>query len=703
MTKEDIYEIFDNGGLFSQTLENYEFREGQLNMALDVIRCYENNCIGAIEAGTGIGKSFAYLVPALNYAFEDPTDRTVIATSTINLQRQLLEKDIPTLFRILNKDCKVAIAVGRNNYLCLRRLSEEIKANILLAEDSLSDLGRMREFASNTETGLRTEFSGKLDYSLWSAINSDADFCMGSKCPYVSQCFYYKSKKRLLESSIIICNHHLLFVDSSARLNDQCDYTEDNVLPAFNRLVIDEAHNIERHATSLFTREYSSYNLKRQMEHIYDVRAIGSNVRGKLLDELMPLCSDKEIYQSIIDLFALVKANSETLNMGALSFLNYYKHSHLLITPKEFPYVQKELGEMATAVIDSGLRLVSQLCTFATKINTKDELQDFRVEELKVHIDRIGAIIEELRDFMKVESWNDDVHYLDIVNHGQNSYVTFNIAPLDVSFILKDALFNKIKSILCTSATMDLHDDFFYWANGVGLPIDNKLYIKKVYPSPFNYKDNLMLLTPYDTPTFTREKEEEYANFLCETIFDGVSSAGGGALILFTSIRLMDYVYDFLKPRFEIQGLKTFKQGEMDRYALLNEFKEDEDSVLFATDSFWEGVDVPGNTLRMVVITKLPFKMPDDPIYKARYRKLEEDGKSGFYYLSLPDATMKLKQGFGRLLRHNSDHGIVLILDSRIVTKSYGSIMLNSLPESYHPETETSGISIKIESFLYSK
>ncbi|MCF0262266.1 MAG: ATP-dependent DNA helicase [Sphaerochaetaceae bacterium] len=290
---------------------------------------------------------------------------------------------------------------------------------------------------------------------------------------------------------------------------------------------------------------------------------------------------------------------------------------------------------------------------------------------------------------------------MDLERHAQNKYVTFNIAPLKVSDILSDALFNKLESVICTSATLDLHDDFLYWSSAIGLPITGRKFIKKVYESPFDYKKRLMLLTPYDTPTFNRDKEEEYASFITETAYQAISASGGGALILFTSFKLMEYAYEQLKPRLSVMGISAFRQGDADRYALLESFKEDEDSVLFATDSFWEGVDAPGNTLRLVVITKLPFRMPDDPIYKARYSKLEQEGKSGFFCLSLPDATMRLKQGYGRLMRHTTDKGIVLILDSRVVSKGYGSIMLSSLPESYHPETQTKDLGLKIESFLY--
>ena len=700
MTGDQIYRIFDHDGLLSSKIDSFEFREGQLFMALDVLSCYEKNAVAAIEAGTGIGKSFAYLVPALYYAFDDESDRTVIATSTINLQKQLLEKDLPTLFRALGKECKVAIAVGRNNYLCLRRLADLVRDNELYAYDGVSEISKLNSFAASTETGLRTEVPGRLDYQVWSSACSDSDFCQGGKCPYFTECFYFKAKKKLADASIIICNHHLLFVDSNTRYENSIGYDEDAILPPFRHLVVDEAHNMERHATDLFTSTYSSYSLRRQMDHIYDNRGIKGIGSGRILDDLLPFCTDRKLYQEILDFYVLVRAKADTLNMAVLNLLDYNKLAHLLCTKKNMGRIIAEIGPAAQEVIENGGRLLARLNSFASKLDI-EESQQFRADELLVHINRISDIIGLLSTFMDLPKWNDDIHYLDIEQHAGNRYVTFNIAPLEVSDVLADALFMKLDSVICTSATMDLHDDFAYWCSGVGLPVQGKPFLHKVYDSPFDYRNRLMLLTPFDTPTFTRENEEEYAAFTCETVYDAVSSSGGGALVLFTSFRLMDYVYERLKPRFAVMGLNTLRQGDADRYALLEQFKEDTDSVLFATDSFWEGVDAPGNTLRMVIITKLPFRMPDDPIYKARYAKLEEDGKSGFYSLSLPDATMRLKQGYGRLMRHTTDKGIVLILDSRIVSKGYGAMMLRSLPESYHPETETKTLGQKIEGFLF--
>ena len=700
MTEDQIYRIFDHDGILSTKIDSFEFREGQLLMALDVLSAYKENAVAAIEAGTGIGKSFAYLVPALYYAFDDPDDRTVIATSTINLQKQLLEKDLPALFRALGMECSVAIAVGRNNYLCLSRLAELVKDNELYAYDGVSEISKLNSFAAETETGLRTEYKGRLDFQVWSSACSDTDFCQGGKCPYYTDCFYFKAKKKLAEASIIICNHHLLFVDSNTRFENAMSYDEDAILPPFRHLVVDEAHNMERHATDLFTSTCSSYSLRRQMDHIYDNRGLKGSGSGRILDDLLPFCPDKNLYQEILDFYALVKAKADTLNMATLNLLDYNKLAHLLCTKKNMGRLIAEIGTAAKDVIDNGGRLIAKLNSFVSKLDL-DEALKFKSDEMLVHINRINDQIDILAAFMDYEKWTEDIHYLDVEQHAGIRYVTFNIAPLEVSEVLSDALFKKLDSVICTSATMDLHDDFTYWCSGVGLPAEGKPFIRKVYDSPFDYRSRLMLLTPNDTPTFTRENEEEYAAFTCEAVYDAVSSSGGGALVLFTSFRLMEYVYERLKPRFTVMGLNTLKQGDADRYALLEQFKEDTDSVLFATDSFWEGVDAPGNTLRMVIITKLPFRMPDDPIYKARYAKLEEDGKSGFYCLSLPDATMRLKQGYGRLMRHTSDKGIVLILDSRIVSKGYGAMMLRSLPESYHPETETKTLGQKIEGFLF--
>lgn len=705
MTKEQVYEIFDQDGLLCNGLDSFEFREGQLNMALDVLECYEGNLIGAIEAGTGIGKSFAYLVPALFYAAEaikaGNKDRTVVATSTINLQRQLLEKDIPTLFTVLGFDCPVAIAVGRGNYICLRRLAGEVEGNALFKDDGVSDISRLHRFANETETGLRSDFNGRLDPLIWSSVCSDSDLCMGGKCPFFSRCFFFKAKKKLGDASIIICNHHLLFVDSHSRYEEDIDYSDDAVLPAFRHLVVDEAHNMERHATDLFTSTFSSYSLMRQISYIYDRKASKGAGYGRMLDDLLQFSINRSLYEDILSLYDNLRMQADTLNLMTIGILDLNKMAHLLFTTANAQKVLGQIGEVARNVVSKGQEFVSKLSDFAGSIKSNDEIVRTKCDDMVVHISRIADMIELLRSFIECRDWSKGIYYLDIEKHAKVRYVTFNNAPLEVSDILAKALFGKLDSVVCTSATLDLNDGFGYWNSGVGLPLEGKGYLRKVYSSPFDYRNRLMLLTPSDPPVFTKETEQQYADYICETVYQAVASSGGGALVLFTSFKLMEYAYASLAPRFAALGISSFKQGDGDRYSLLEQFKTDTDSTLFATDSFWEGVDAPGDTLRLVIITKLPFRMPDDPIYRARIDKMEADGKSGFFGLLLPDATMRLKQGYGRLMRHTSDRGIVLILDSRIVTKGYGQLMLHSLPESYHPATETSTIGEKIESFLY--
>ncbi len=703
MTEQQIYEIFDQDGVLCNGLKNYEFREGQLKMALDVLHCYKNNCIGAIEAGTGIGKSFAYLVPAILQTEDKPTakTRTVVATSTINLQRQLMDKDIPNLLDILKVDCSVAFAVGRAHYICLRRLAAEVDSIALYKDDSNSDIAQLNRFANESETGLREDFMGHIDSNIWSNVCSDSDFCINGKCPYFKDCFYFKAKRKLADASIIVCNHHLLFVDSHSRYTEDISYDDDAVLPGFNHLIIDEAHNIEATATDLFTNSFNSYSLMRQLGYIQDRKSSKTAGYGKLLDDLLPFCSDRSLYEKILSAYDLLKERSETMNLIFTDILNSINSNHLLLDNNNAPKVFAKSGTVSSDVVEAGEKLVSLLADFYMKIKSDNEAIEMKAEDLKVHISRISNQILFLKSFILRKDWKEGIYYLELVKHAKAKYVYFNEAPLEVASVLQEALFRPIASVVCTSATLDLNDNFGYWCSNIGLPLDKREFVRKVYTSPFDYKNRLMLLTPYDTPLFARDKEDEYVNFLISTIFPAIASSGGGALVLFTSFRQLELVYQSLSPMLARLGINCLKQGDFERHVILDRFKTDTDSVLFATDSFWEGVDAPGETLRMVIITKLPFKMPDDPIFKARSAILEEKGISSFMALSLPVATMKLKQGFGRLMRHTTDRGIVLILDSRIVKKNYGLAMLRALPESYHPEIQVQSIGTKIEGFLY--
>ncbi len=700
MTKNDIYDVFDEGGVLSKTFGTYEYREGQLLMADMIRQAYEDHALGAIEAGTGIGKSFAYLVPALFHALEEPEDRTVVATATINLQKQLFEKDIPQLFTALGKECPVALVVGRGNYLCLHRLEEVISASALLAQDPTSDIGRLATWARTTETGLRTDFNWRLPGDLWLDVCSDADFCLGYKCPYAKDCFLMKARKKANDARILVSNHHLLFTDARMRLDDEMEYDEEAILPPFHSLIIDEAHNIEKNATDFFTGVYSGREMLRQISYL-NRRQRGAN--KNLIEELALYSVEPELIDRILDQISLLVEKVGDFDTYLLSWMQSKNLTSALIKSEH----QRVLGDFVRLAKDTeeAAGRLSASCVRLLEHNKAPEELEGKLHELGVHAHRIDGAAEVLRQFIDFSNWGDDVHWFNVETYGkgQQRVVEVLISPLSIAPRLQQALYEKLTTVVCTSATLDLNDGFQYWSGRVGLPLRNgRPFLKATFLSPFDYKHRLMLLTPQDAPVFTEAESDAFIAYASDTVSKAIISAGGGSLVLFTSYQMLSMVRERVAPVLAAQNLTLLAQGESDRFQLLKQFKEDKDSVLFATDSFWEGVDAPGDTLRLVVIVKLPFRVPSDPVFRARQELLDSQGGSGFFHLALPEATMKLKQGFGRLMRSTMDTGIVLILDSRVVRKGYGVYMLNALPESYHPETITSSIPDKIESFLYS-
>lgn len=696
MTKHDIYQIFDKGGTLEQNFPSYEYREGQLLMAELVRQSYENHAIAAIEAGTGIGKSFAYLVPALYHAIQDPDQRTVIATSTINLQKQLYEKDIPMLFKILNLSCKTALAVGRGNYLCLQRFIALRNDSALLAQDPQHELYKLNEWAIKTETGLLTEYPGRLG-ELWSEVQCDGDLCNPQTCEYFKECFYFKAKQKIKEARIIISNHHLLFTDAQSRYESDIGFDEEAVLPSYSRLIIDEAHNIEQNATSFFTAEYTSKEMLRQISWI---QRSGRFAAKSLLDQLAKFSPEPELFDRIRADIQLLSNEVGTLDQYLVGVFQKNNFQPVLIKA-EHQHRLAEFVTQARKVSEASGRLAAKIAYFIEHQKAPDEWAN-KVNELMVRGVRISRMSEVLSQFCNFSTWGEEVHWFNAETYHNVRSVEVCITPLSIAPILVDALFKKLATVVCTSATLDLHDDFAFWGSRVGLPYDeHRPYLKGAFASPFDYMNRLMLLTPHDAPLPVREKEEEYVQYMCETVFSAVLSTGGGALVLFTSYAMLQTVSERLRSRFDEEGLNLLCQRDADRFSLLNRFIADKDSTLFATSSFWEGVDAPGDTLRMVIMVKLPFSVPTDPVFKARCDDLDKSGSSGFYHLALKEATMKLKQGFGRLMRNTTDKGVVLILDSRVIKKNYGQFMMRSLPESFHPETETASVCDKIENFLY--
>lgn len=696
----DVYGYLDENGLLAGSFEGFEYRDGQLEMALLVQQAYQDKAVAVIEAGTGIGKSFAYLVPAImNARRHDDEERTVIATATKNLQMQLSHKDVPQLLALSNEDCKVAPLFGRANYVCLRRLEDLRRGNPLLVGDDENDISRFCNFVSGTESGLFQDYPGRLSEEIFNSTCSDSDFCQGKRCPFIRECFYLKAKREASQADIVITNHHLLFTDAASRAESGADFDSDGILPPYSRLIIDEAHNIEQNATDLFTAVYSGYNVSKQLGFLLRPRFGGQE---SIVDRLSRFCLAEGKAEAIRNQANMLNAEMATLDLFLTGLIGEKASSRSILIRNPDSEGLAPFYPIAGRLVEAARNLTALLRDFSKSLRFPEEEQII-VQEFDALTSRVESSFEALRDFAARETWSDDAHFIRESRVRNQRVLEICISPISIASLLRESLFSKLKTVVCTSATLDLNDGFGYWSARVGLPVEGKGFLKLAVPSPFDFRHNLLLLTPVDAPEYVEGDSGDFSEYAVRTIYDAISSAGGGALVLFTNKKFMEWTHAQLDERLSGIGIKAWVQGNgAGRYMLLNKFKNDPDSVLFATSSFWEGIDAPGDTLRLVIIVKLPFPSPGEPIISARSRKIENEGGSGFFNLLLPEAIMKLKQGYGRLIRTRNDKGIVLILDSRIVRKGYGAAMLRALPESFHPETYTEGICSKIENFLFS-
>jgi len=717
-----IEDIFCQGGVFSKKMPGYETRDGQVEMCKLVNKAYEEDAICVIEAGTGIGKSYAYLVPAIYHAINTEGERTVVSTATINLQDQLFTRDIRQLFAMLGVECSVAVAIGRRNYVCIERAEEYLNQRKNLRKDLSTFQGKFDQWFTTTDDGLLGNCDLKLG-SIYSKVNCDPDYCLKGRCKYFKSCFYMKAKEEQQNADIIITNHHMLFTDSKSRKEKDLGYDDDAVLPRFSHLVVDEAHNIVPIATEFFAKTFDGKEVLRTLakikqKHTYSQAEENEDVRGvhvdtrhaaqslTLLDILAHYSRQGNDVQQVFD--ALQTFEESVVTFQTFMEMSFAKNQvRPVYVPKNaYPRLMRSFVPAARKLIDDGSSLQHIATDYLTHLQIPSSDKNYQ-NDFEGLLNNIEASVSNLSDFIDFPQWENDIHWFDLQkqNDGKATSVRIIISPLEVASLLEQNLYDKLKSIVFASATLDLGDNFNYWCGEVGLPFGtDRKFMKASYPSPFDYKNNLMLLTPYDTPLVSRDaqKSEEYYIKMADIIFEAVNSSGGGALILFTSRVAMKSVYALVQERFEDENLKLMMQGEnLGKQQLLEQFRHEGNATLFALSSFWEGIDVPGSALRLVVIVKLPFPVPNHPIIKAKSEFLEGQQKSSFMHIQLPDAMMKMKQGFGRLIRSSQDHGVVLVLDSRIMSKGYGQMIIKALPECDWQPCYVEGISTKIESFLY--
>lgn len=688
---EELAALLDGGGAASRVLPGFEPRPPQIDMLRLVARVFNDEEICAAEAGTGVGKSLAYLIPAIAWATTNH-QRVVVSTATINLQQQLLEKDIPAAAASLGVKVRAVLMKGRGNYLCPRRLREALEEQDLFEEDN-DELQAIAEWAAQTETGSRTDISFYPSDELWSRVNSDTDSCSPARCPNKERCFILRARREAATAEIIVVNHHLLFSDLSIRLAG-VGYEATAILPPFTRLIFDEAHALEKSATSFFSRSFSELSLKKQLGRVWRMR--GSRRLG-LLGELERL--HPEGGKSVVEVpgaISRVHDSLDTLNSRAAAFLS--NDLSFRVAGDGARSFREALGESLFEVQEELLKLC-ELLSKPIRALSEEERELPPIYELRTIVRRLEEIGTICEQFRHPEEDPEQVFWLDrrTLRSGARN-VRFTVTPLEIAPVMQEAVFEPFRTVVCTSATLTVRESFDFWGSRIGLPVDSERCFTELFPSPFRYREQVLLGVPTDAPA---PDTADYLSFLKSFVWELLSLTEGGALVLFTSYLMLEEVYGELKPRLSEAGISSYRQGEDDRARLLGRFKADVASVLFATDSFWEGVDAPGETLRLVVLCRLPFRVPTDPVHIARMEALESKGRNPFFELALPEAAMRLKQGFGRLMRHHEDRGAVIVTDNRIVAKRYGKAFLESLPESKRLFVDSEPLLRGVEGFFY--
>jgi len=629
-----LHAFFGPGGVLSRTHPGYEFRRGQLQMAEAVERALKESRHLIVEAGTGTGKTLAYLVPVLRSG-----KRVIISTGTKTLQEQLFNKDVPFLERALypNADgnLRVCYMKGRNNYLCRQKLYDLAAQPALAGLDEIEHFRLIVEWEKTTETGDRAELSAMSEDSpLWPRLDARSEACTGQKCNQFERCFITEMHRRAAESDIIIVNHHLFFADLA--IKQAADGAPDaGILPEAAAVIFDEAHELEEVASSYFGVSVSNQRfdqLVRDVENTLRAKAIasgGAHTAGAHLRERSQL------------FFALVPAGE-----GRFAFENR----------REF---LEENGDEYLALANALERLASELQRIPEK---PEEVHNLirRTQELGV---QLGFILES-QD-------RNTVFWIER-RMGRSPHVFLQATPIDVSQILRQTLFEneEFGPAVLTSATLAVSGGFEYIRSRLGIENAREL----VVPSHFDYERQAILYVPPDLPD---PRTPQFAAMAADRIRRLLEISEGRAFCLFTSFAQMRDIYRRLEGELEFPMLL---QGTAPKNALLEEFRLTPNAVLFATASFWQGVDVQGEQLSCVIIDRLPFAVPNDPVVAARIRAIDEAGGNAFGQYQVPAAVITLKQGFGRLIRSLHDRGVLCLLDNRIIKKNYGRIFLGSLP-----------------------
>ena len=713
LSLEEIGRIFAANGMMAH-LKGFEQREEQVRMAFAVAEAFNSDRVVLVEAGTGTGKSLAYLIPSILWAVRN-NERVVISTNTINLQEQLIKKDLPFLARNSKVEFKAALVKGRSNYACLRKLEHAEAEPSLFPDESSAELTTIIEWSHSCQDGCRSDLAFTPHGGTWEEICCEADQCGRSHCKHFNRCFFYRARRESSAALVLVVNHALLLSDIVLRQETGYDATA--ILPPFTRLIFDEGHHLEDVATSHLSLTITRGGIIKQLQRLVPQKAGRAGlltIISSLITRLLPE-SEEGLYaelSGLLDGHLVPKAHDltgiteQTMDWLAISVEQQGrgeagKEQKLRIVPdvETTPFwldCRHKLHALADAINDytSSLRtLVRRSKDLPEKLQEKlaDQLLDTGGIE-----GRLQSMADSLLFFTtEAEGY---CRWIETKRNNRGVQARLTAAPLDISAQLKETVLDKLKTIIVTSATLTVGGQFGYLKKRNGFTLLPKERITELQlASPFDYASQVFVAIPEDMPEPT---VPGYREALEEHILKAVTISRGGVFILFTSYDLLNRVYQALSPKLSRLGLTSLKQGETGRHTLLTQFRKEGNAVLFGTDSFWEGVDVKGEALRLVIIARLPFQVPTDPVQQARAEKIKADGGDPFRDFSVPQAVIKFRQGFGRLIRSRDDRGAVLILDRRVLNKSYGRIFLRSLPDTEIIKGDSAEVFHKMKAFF---
>jgi ATP-dependent DNA helicase DinG len=673
-------------GPIAKLLPKYEDRPAQRELAAKIAQLYNDGGVGLLEAGTGIGKSLGYLIPALRWAAAN-RERTVVSTNTINLQEQLVGKDLPFLARALDdQPVRFALLKGWRNYLCRMRLEQAVSTGTALFEESLgNELAALAQWAEHTTDGSLSDMAAPPRAELWDEVSAEPDLCNRARCQFYDTCFLFAARRKAAQADVIVVNHHLLMSDVAVRRISQ-NWEDAAVLPAYSRLVVDEGHHMEDAAAAHLGASVTRRSLQRLFARL------DRTGKGILPALMARLAEGKDLLSAAsLDLAATKLSPSVAaardragLVFDLLSTLLDESGVPVLRLTDDFAGhriwrggLELALSELLAEIelLHEGLRVVRE----------RLEIDEARAEavapllnELKAIARRLQAAGDALRRTLKP---SDDaepaVRWIEVRGKERNLAVTS--VPLDLAPVLREDLFRRVKTAVVTSATLAAEQRFEFLGRRLGLDDPELEPTTALYPSPFDFPRHARLAVPTNAPA-PNVDAPAHVQFVVRVVLDVATASDGGMFVLATSHRDVRLIAAELRARGMERRWPLLVHGDDGRDSLLRRFRDNGSAVLVGTASFWEGVDVPGHALRALIITKLPFKVPNEPVTAAHCESIERRGGDAFREYMLPHASLRLKQGFGRLIRTATDRGVIVLVDPRVISKSYGRTLLDALP-----------------------